>query len=84
MILYNNLFIFFSDFCSKPPESGVCSTMFIAWFYNSTKQECQEFIYLGCGGNQNRFKTEEECYSKCKGLMLERAKFTNHQNWPQK
>ncbi|XP_060604710.1 uncharacterized protein LOC132757449 [Ruditapes philippinarum] len=58
------------DFCSEPPQSGVCSTMFIAWFYNATKQECQEFVYLGCGGNKNRFKTEEECYSHCKEKLI--------------
>ena len=26
---------------------------------------CQEFVYGGCGGNENRFRTREECEFIC-------------------
>ncbi|XP_009469746.1 PREDICTED: eppin [Nipponia nippon] len=28
-------------------------------------QQCEEFIYGGCGGNRNNFETEGECFQAC-------------------
>lgn len=28
-------------------------------------QYCQEFIYTGCRGNRNNFKTQRECEQTC-------------------
>ncbi|VDN20225.1 unnamed protein product [Dibothriocephalus latus] len=33
--------------------------------YNSTSGHCEQFIYGGCGGNDNRFESLEECKDKC-------------------
>lgn len=33
--------------------------------YDSKNKKCIYFIYGGCGGNDNRFKSEKECKEKC-------------------
>ena len=53
------------------------------WFFDSTSGSCMTFRYGGCGGNDNRFKTLEECQARCvkaalTGLDLERPSLTLH------
>ena len=48
-----------------PIETGMCAAYFVRYGYNSTSQQCEEFIYGGCGGNENRFKSMEECRHAC-------------------
>jgi len=54
-----------TDLCSLPVEVGPCRGYFPKWFYNSTSQRCEKFIYGGCQGNENRFETRELCESAC-------------------
>ncbi|XP_055944317.1 zonadhesin-like [Argiope bruennichi] len=56
--------------CNKLPETGPCRARFIRYFYDPLTDRCGKFIYGGCGGNKNNFKTEEECYQKC-GVQCE-------------
>ncbi|XP_030571582.1 kunitz-type serine protease inhibitor 28-like [Drosophila novamexicana] len=35
------------------------------WYYNILHRSCNKMIFLGCGGNFNRFCTEEECERTC-------------------
>lgn len=35
------------------------------WYYDGRKRDCLTFNYLGCGGNRNRFCSEEDCISTC-------------------
>ncbi|KAK6102220.1 Kunitz/Bovine pancreatic trypsin inhibitor domain family protein [Brugia pahangi] len=35
------------------------------YFYNSQIQECENFLYNGCGGNSNNFQSYEQCESYC-------------------
>ena len=58
------------DICSQPRESGVCLAYFLRYFYNRTSMRCESFVYGGCGGNQNRFTTEAECYQRCNPSKL--------------
>ncbi|XP_013110809.1 male accessory gland serine protease inhibitor-like [Stomoxys calcitrans] len=37
-----------------------------AWSYNAETNECVEFVYGGCFGNDNRFPSQELCEEKCK------------------
>lgn len=42
------------------------------FFFNIHTQQCEEFVYGGCEGNQNRFESLEECKEKCiRGRCLE-------------
>lgn len=44
---------------------GSCNDRESRWFYNHQTQNCESFIYSGCGGNANHFLTEEACQSRC-------------------
>ena len=51
--------------CSEPQDRGTCSDYSVKWFYNSTESRCTRFWYGGCGGNGNRFDSEEQCKMGC-------------------
>ncbi|XP_061398191.1 male accessory gland serine protease inhibitor-like [Musca vetustissima] len=43
-----------------------CNAYFPSWSYVAEANECRNFVYGGCGGNENRFDSLEECEQKCK------------------
>ncbi|XP_076822790.1 kappaPI-actitoxin-Avd3b-like [Clavelina lepadiformis] len=51
--------------CNLPSKMGRCKGYHIRWFYNSEAASCQVFVYGGCRGNNNNFKTQEECERVC-------------------
>ena len=51
--------------CSLAPVTGPCRALFFRYFYDSTTHQCQQFIYGGCQGNSNNFKTIEGCEAAC-------------------
>ena len=54
-----------TDRCSFQPDSGPCRAYIPSYFYNVTSGNCEQFIYGGCGGNSNRFRTAAECVAHC-------------------
>uniref|UniRef100_A0A8C6Y2K3 BPTI/Kunitz inhibitor domain-containing protein n=1 Tax=Naja naja TaxID=35670 RepID=A0A8C6Y2K3_NAJNA len=56
-----------SGFCYLPTETGPCEALITHFYYNSTLNKCQKFIYGGCGGNANNFKMRDECQRTCVG-----------------
>jgi len=55
--------------CQMPPAVGSCFSATIRQYYfNGLTQNCEHFIYGGCGGNQNRFSTREECERACSNV----------------
>lgn len=54
-----------SDPCSQPLVAGPCKSLIPAFYFKSETQKCEQFNYGGCGGNDNRFSTREECQQKC-------------------
>uniref|UniRef100_A0AAU6NT03 Kunitz/BPTI-like toxin transcript variant X1 n=1 Tax=Micrurus mipartitus TaxID=430902 RepID=A0AAU6NT03_MICMP len=54
-------------YCNLPPDSGSCKANFPAFYYDPASHKCQEFIYGGCDGNDNNFKSIDECQSTCAG-----------------
>lgn len=51
--------------CMKTPETGLCKAHLIRWYYSGALGKCQKFVYGGCGGNENNFKTIHECHRSC-------------------
>ncbi|TRY78077.1 hypothetical protein TCAL_04229 [Tigriopus californicus] len=60
------------DQCSLPKDAGRCRAMKPGYFYfNSETKRCESFFYSGCGGNENRFRSLQECHDTCQHLMDE-------------
>ncbi|XP_073674045.1 kunitz-type protease inhibitor 2 [Garra rufa] len=57
-----------TDHCLLPKEVGNCRAAFPRFYYDVTNQTCKQFIYGGCGGNNNNFDSQKECEASCKGV----------------
>ncbi|XP_022817707.1 papilin-like isoform X2 [Spodoptera litura] len=53
------------EVCNLPSVKGACDDNFGHWYYNSTREQCVPFLYGGCLGNANNFKTKELCQKQC-------------------
>lgn len=59
---------FTTDDCRLPSVVGNCRAAFPRFYYNFTSQTCQQFVYGGCGGNNNNFETQVACETACTGV----------------
>uniref|UniRef100_A0A8C4Y018 BPTI/Kunitz inhibitor domain-containing protein n=1 Tax=Gopherus evgoodei TaxID=1825980 RepID=A0A8C4Y018_9SAUR len=64
------------DICRLPPKTGPCEALIPRFFYNPASRTCESFIYGGCQGNGNNFRTLPECQRACR----KRGKGTKHVN----
>lgn len=55
----------FADACDLVQDSGECQNYILKWYYDKEHKVCGQFWYGGCGGNKNRFETQEECGFLC-------------------
>ncbi|XP_031157288.1 collagen alpha-6(VI) chain isoform X1 [Sander lucioperca] len=53
------------DSCFLSQDQGGCQNYTMMWFFDTEQRECSRFWYGGCGGNGNRFKTQDECENLC-------------------
>ncbi|GFR10825.1 amyloid beta A4 protein, partial [Trichonephila clavata] len=51
--------------CSLPRLYGNCAGMFSRWYFEDLEKRCYNFVFSGCGGNKNNFKTHKACMRKC-------------------
>ncbi|XP_066571576.1 tissue factor pathway inhibitor 2 [Amia ocellicauda] len=57
--------------CLDPLDAGSCSAALPRYYYNQNSKSCVEFIYTGCGGNNNNFVDQQSCTRVCiKGRKL--------------
>lgn len=54
-----------SNICFLDYDSGECRVSEARYFYNKDEGLCDVFAYGGCGGNENNFKSSEECEQQC-------------------
>lgn len=55
----------FSARCLNTRDGGNCEALFKKYAFDQESQKCEEFIYGGCDGNDNNFKTMDECKETC-------------------
>lgn len=51
--------------CDHILDQGTCRDYNIYWYYDKQANACAQFWYGGCGGNDNRYQTEDECKKTC-------------------
>ncbi|KAM4897954.1 tissue factor pathway inhibitor [Sylvia borin] len=74
------LFLGKPDFCFHAQEPGVCRGYFTRYFYNKETKLCETFKYGGCLGNQNNFRTLEECQTTCQDNSFTAGEHPNSVN----
>uniref|UniRef100_A0A8C3T5N3 BPTI/Kunitz inhibitor domain-containing protein n=1 Tax=Chelydra serpentina TaxID=8475 RepID=A0A8C3T5N3_CHESE len=57
---------FISDPCRLPMDEGSCLRYTLLWYYHGEANACRPFVFGGCGGNSNRFKSKLTCERWCK------------------
>ena len=52
-------------FCDEPADRGPCNKLELRYRFNEDSEYCDTFLYGGCGGNKNNFRTVGECVKAC-------------------
>ncbi|XP_064460569.1 kappaPI-actitoxin-Avd3d-like [Ornithodoros turicata] len=56
------------DVCRLRYDPGPCKMYFPRYYYDLASRSCRQFIYSGCSGNRNNFRTLQECSNACRGV----------------
>jgi len=48
---------------------GPCRDSFNRWYFDVERSTCLPFVYGGCAGNMNRFKTYDTCINFCSAAI---------------
>ncbi|XP_060809788.1 amblin-like [Amyelois transitella] len=51
--------------CRLQFDFGACDEYHPMWYYDVSSRTCRGFSYSGCGGNRNRFLTNQDCTTAC-------------------
>ncbi|KAI7793557.1 putative boophilin-H2, partial [Triplophysa rosa] len=62
---YNEMYPSGDLVCSLPMDRGDCFATIPQYYYDSVEKICRLFLYGGCRGNGNRFKSREDCQMMC-------------------
>ncbi|XP_050426277.1 spondin-1-like [Adelges cooleyi] len=54
------------EICTQDKNEGACSLNTIRYYYDKDSRTCRPFKYGGCRGNENNFKSANECYNVCR------------------
>ncbi|KAL1476687.1 hypothetical protein MTO96_018238 [Rhipicephalus appendiculatus] len=60
----------FDSQCLPTADPGPCKAYIPMWWYNVLSGQCEEFIYGGCQGNDNKYRTKEECERTCADVSM--------------
>ena len=53
--------------CDAPPDAGQCDAAFQRWYHDPASNQCVQFVWGGCGGNENNYQSLAECQAACGG-----------------
>ncbi|XP_078093726.1 tissue factor pathway inhibitor 2-like [Mustelus asterias] len=56
--------------CRLEADVGPCRGLFTKYFYNFTTQQCEDFVFGGCYGNDNKFNDIKTCQKECKPISV--------------
>ncbi|KAI3410165.1 NAD(P)H-quinone oxidoreductase subunit 5, chloroplastic [Globodera pallida] len=56
--------------CSLEREEGTGGGYHVQWYFNVRNLRCEQFVWQGQSGNENRFSTNDECEAMCKFFQL--------------
>ena len=56
--------------CLLPMAAGKCRAQIPSYFFNAETASCLPFVYTGCKGNENNFRSIQECTRKCHDYLL--------------
>ena len=73
LLLSLRMFNFSPAVCLQPKDSGPCKAYFKRWYFDASASKCAEFVYGGCGGNNNLFSSKHECKKTCRELLKEKT-----------
>ncbi|KAM3183955.1 hypothetical protein ACTXT7_009324 [Hymenolepis weldensis] len=53
--------------CKEGVDAGGClvKNPLIRYYYDERSNTCRAFYFHGCGGNNNRFESMQECMNHC-------------------
>ncbi|KAK6180153.1 hypothetical protein SNE40_012353 [Patella caerulea] len=52
-------------YCLLPKVTGSCNQLYSRYYYDTKTDSCTHFIYSGCDGNKNNFRTYRDCKRRC-------------------
>ncbi|CAG7823540.1 unnamed protein product [Allacma fusca] len=52
--------------CILPSKSGSCRALFRRYYWDARTNSCKRFAYGGCRGNNNNFKSLDDCERGCR------------------
>ncbi|KRY84387.1 Uncharacterized protein T4D_13764 [Trichinella pseudospiralis] len=58
-----------TNVCELPVVFGVGSSQLLRYYYDRKSNQCLQFTYGGSKGNQNNFKTYNECEKTCSAFL---------------
>ncbi|KAK9395081.1 TFPI2: Tissue factor pathway inhibitor, partial [Crotalus adamanteus] len=58
------------EICLQDPDVGRCSGTYPRFYYNTAIKNCEEFVYSGCGGNENNFLNWFQCRAACQNSII--------------
>ncbi|WKX96338.1 hypothetical protein Q1695_012637 [Nippostrongylus brasiliensis] len=56
--------------CELDIDPGDCLAIVPSYGYNKNTLMCESFTYGGCGGNGNRFNSQDDCENVCVRVPL--------------
>ncbi|KAG7156303.1 Neurexin-4-like 1 [Homarus americanus] len=60
-----NILLNLDESCTHPPDTELCRGHFPKFYFDPASKTCRNFVYGGCRGNKNIYKTAADCYAKC-------------------